>query len=131
MKIPEQAIKLLNDPKASKVLTTVGSDGIPHSIVIGSVMAPDENTICAAEILMKKTAKNLADNKNIAVLVVKGVESYLVNAEVIGRQTDGALFNNIAEDIKKMGMTAAAVWTFNPVAIFDQSAGPNAGTKIA
>ena len=94
-------------------------------------MAPDEKTICAAEILMNATAKNLAGNKNIAVLTVKGTESYLVNAVVVERQTDGELFKNIAEETQKAGMTTRGVWIFDPVAVYDQSAGPNAGTKLS
>lgn len=130
MNIPEKVLSLLNDQGASKVLTTVSAEGIPHSIVVGSIMAPNAQTICAAEILMKKTAQNLKNNKNIAVLAVKGKESYLVNATVVERQTDGELFENISEQMKKAGMPMHALWIFNPTAIFDQSAGPNAGTQI-
>ncbi|QRN85734.1 pyridoxamine 5'-phosphate oxidase family protein [Clostridia bacterium] len=131
MIIPEKVVTLLNDPEASKVLTTVSSEGIPHSIVVGSIMAPDEKTICAAEILMKKTSENLAGNKNIAVLVVKGTESYLVNALVVERQTDGELFAKIAEQTKKAGMTTRGVWIFDPTVVYDQSAGPSAGIIIS
>lgn len=130
MKIPKNVMKLLNDKEASKVLTTVDPDGIPHSIVVGSIMAPSDDILCAAEVLMKKTAKNLETNKNIAVLTVKGMESYLVNATVAERQTSGDLFDAVAEELKKLGLPTQAVWTFKPTAIFDQSAGPSAGTQI-
>jgi len=131
MKMPENVMNLLNDREASKVLTTVDSQGIPHSIVVGSIMAPAGDLLCAAEVLMKKTAKNLETNKNIAVLAVKGTESYLVNATVIERQISGNLFDTVAKELKKLGLPTQAVWTFNPTAIYDQSAGPNAGTKIS
>ena len=130
MNIPEKVSKLLNDQGALKVLTTVSSDGIPHSIVVGSIMAPTPEVICAAEVLMKKTANNLESNKNIAVLTVKGTESYLVNATVIERQTEGELFDTVSEQMKKAGMTMQALWIFEPTAIYDQSAGPTAGTQI-
>lgn len=128
--IPENVSNLLNDKETSKVLTTVSQEGIPHSIVVGSIMAPDEHTICAAEVLMKKTSHNLANNKNIAVLAVKGMESYLVNATVLERQDSGALFDKVAEELAKMGLPTHAVWIFEPTAIFEQSAGPQAGTQI-
>lgn len=131
MKISEKVMNLLNDQSASKILTTVSSEGIPHSIVVGSMMAPNAETICAAEILMKKTAKNLEMNKNIAVLTVKGKESYLVNARVVERQTEGELFDTVLEQMKKAGMPMRALWIFEPTAIYDQSAGPTAGTQIA
>ncbi|AOO65311.1 pyridoxamine 5'-phosphate oxidase family protein [Sulfurospirillum diekertiae] len=129
--IPDNVATLLNDDGASKVLTTVAEDGVPHSIVVGSIMAPDSQTICAAEILMKKTAKNLETNKNIAVLCLKGTESYLVNATVVERQTEGELFESVAAQMKKAGLPMSALWIFKPTAIFDQSAGENAGTQIA
>ncbi|GAA0178394.1 hypothetical protein SH2C18_14600 [Clostridium sediminicola] len=130
MTITEKVSTLLNDQEASKVLTTVSSDGVPHSIVVGSIMAPNAETICAAEILMKKTAKNLESNKNIAVLAVKGMESYLVNATVVERQTEGDLFDTVAKELEKIGMAMSGLWIFKPTAIYDQSAGPNAGTQI-
>ena len=130
MKMPENVMKLLNDKEASKVLTTVDSNGIPHSIVVGSMMAPAEDMLCAAEVLMKKTAENLKTNKNIAILAVKGMESYSVNGTVIQRQVSGDLFETVAEELKKVGLPTQAVWTFKPTAIFNQSAGPDAGKKI-
>lgn len=130
MIIPEKVLNLLNDQSASKILTTVSNDGIPHSIVVGSMMAPNIETICAAEVLMKKTAKNLESNENIAVLTVKGKESYLVNATVVERQTEGELFDTVSEQMKKAGLPMQALWIFKPTAIYDQSAGPTAGTQI-
>ena len=130
MNIPEKVLNLLNDQAASKVLTTVAADGIPHSIVVGSIMAPNAETLCAAEMLMKKTAENLKTNKDVAVLAVKGMESYLVNATVVERQTEGELFARISEQMQKSGLPMKALWIFQPNAIFDQSAGPNAGTQI-
>ncbi|GAA0181027.1 hypothetical protein SH2C18_36170 [Clostridium sediminicola] len=44
MTITEKVLNLLNDQEASKVLTTVDSDGVPHSIVVGSIMAPNAGT---------------------------------------------------------------------------------------
>ncbi|MBT3271764.1 MAG: pyridoxamine 5'-phosphate oxidase family protein, partial [Spirochaetales bacterium] len=75
MQMPEKVVSLLNDKEATKVLTSVSSKGIPHTVVIGSTMAPEPNLICAAEILMKTTSANLNDNPNVCVLVVKGTES--------------------------------------------------------
>jgi hypothetical protein len=86
--------------------------------------------LCAAEVLMKKTAENLKTNKNIAILAVKGMESYSVNGTVIQRQVSGDLFETVAEELKKVGLPTQAVWTFKPTAIFNQSAGPDAGKEI-
>lgn len=130
MKMPEKVMHLLNDKEAQKILTTVSNEGIPHSIVAGSIMAMDADTICVAEIFMKKTNENISENKNIAVLTVKGKESYLINATAEERLTKGDLFNNVSEQLKKIGLPVKALWRFKPLAVFDQGAGPNAGTKI-
>ena len=130
MNIPEQVRALLNDQEASRILTTVSKDGIPHSIVVGSIMAPSEDMLCAAEIMMKTTARNLAENPNIAVLAVKGMESYLVNATVVERQTEGPLFDQVAAELKKMDLTVRGLWIFAPTAVYNESAGMKAGTQL-
>ena len=57
MKMTKEVMGLLNDQEATKVLTSVSADGIPHTIVIGSTMAPEDELIAAAEIMMQKTSK--------------------------------------------------------------------------
>lgn len=131
MKIPEPIIQLLNDAQATKVLTTVSSESVPHAVVIGSTMAPKPDLICAAEILMQTTTKNLSQNSTVSVLVVKGMESYQVIAKVICREIEGKIFEKVKEDLKKIGLPCRAVWLFEPLVAFDQSAGPNAGKKLA
>jgi uncharacterized protein len=130
MTMPSEVINLLNDQEATKVLTSVSSEGIPHSIVVGSTMAPEPNLICAAEILMQTTSANLKENANITVLAVKGKESYQVVATVKAHQQEGPLFEKVKAELEKMGMPCRGVWLFEPVEAFDQSAGPNAGKKI-
>ena len=130
MQMPNEVISLLNDQEATKVLTSVSAKGIPHTVVIGSTMAPDPNLICAAEVLMQTTSKNLKENTNVAILVVKGMESYQVIATVKAHQAEGPLFDNIKGELEKKGMPCRGLWLFDPVEIFNQSAGPDAGKKI-
>lgn len=129
MSIPNNVHELLNDKEASRVLTTVGADGQPHSIVVGSIMSNGE-MLCAAEILMNKTSENLEVNKKVAVLTVKGMESYLVEAISVERQTEGELYDTVKVEIEKMGMSIRGLWIFKPTAIYNQSASPEAGKKI-
>ena len=131
IKIPEKAMLLLNDPAATKVLTSVSSKGVPHSVVIGSFMAPSPDSIIAGEVLMKKTSENLKKNSKVAVMVVKGLESYLVVAERSGHVSEGPLFDKVSEQLAKVNLKARGVWTFDPLEVYDQSANPNAGTKLA
>ena len=131
MKIPAEVMALLNDQEATKVLTSVSSTGEPHTIVVGSTMAPEDEMVCAAEILMQTTAKNLQANPVVSVLVVKGKESYQVVGQAKARYVDGPLFETMKAELAKIGMPCNGVWTFKPVKVFDQSAGPNAGKRIA
>ena len=129
MKMSDEVMQLLNSKESLKVLTTISADGIPHSIAVGSMTAPDSETLCVAEIFMKSTKNNLAANENVAVLTVKGSEAYLINATVIKRQVEGDLFDKISEQMKKANLPMNALWLFQPTAVFDQSPGPNAGKK--
>ncbi len=130
MKNLENVSKLFQDKESVKVISTVSKDGEVHSIVAGSIMVVDENTLGVAEVFMNTTSANLADNDKVALLAVKGMESYLVNATVQKRHTDGQLFDAMAEQFAKMNMQIRAVWTFYVDKIFDESAGPNGGKQI-
>ncbi len=130
MQMPQKIINLLNDPEATKVLTSVSTGGVPHSVVVGSIMAPESNLISAAEILMQTTSRNLRENPNVSVLVVKGMESYRVVAIVKAHQKDGPLFDSIKEDLEKKGISCRGIWLFEPAEAYNQSAGPDAGKKI-
>lgn len=130
MKMPNEVVNLLNDPEATKVLTSVSGEGIPHTVVIGSTMAPESDLISAAEILMKTTSENLKNNPTVTVLAVKGMESYQVVAKVKSHQQEGPLFEATKAELEKKGMPCRGIWLFDPVEAFNQSAGPNAGKKI-
>jgi uncharacterized protein len=130
MQMPKEVMGLLNDQEATKVLTSVSSEGIPHTVVIGSTMAPESNLICAAEILMKTTSINLKENPKVSVLAVKGMESYQVVATVKAHQEEGPLFEKVKGELEKKGMPCRGLWLFEPEEAFDQSPGPNAGKKL-
>lgn len=112
------------------MVSTLSKEGEVHSIVAGSVMGLDNDTMAVAEVSMSTTSENLATTNKVALLAVKGTESYLVNGTVQKRHKDGALFEGIAEKFRAMNMTIKAVWTFSVDKIYDESAGANAGKQI-
>jgi len=128
--MPKNVLDLLG-PESVKVLVTADKSGVPHAIVCGSIIAVDSKTLAVGEVLMKVSSKNLAANPNVAILAVKGLESYLVNAKVRARMTDGPVFTGMNEHLAKMKLRASAVWIFDPVSVYNQSAGPDAGKKLA
>jgi hypothetical protein len=135
VKIPEEVLALLNDPKSVKVLTTVGADGTPHSIRVGSMGAPAPNLISVGAVLMKTSNANLEvakkANKQIAILVNSDMKAYLITATVKDNLTSGPLFDGTNAALKAVGLVASHVWTFEPKGVWDESANYNAGKKIA
>ena len=131
VKIPDNVIAAFNDASAVKVLTSVASNGQPHSIVCGSIRVAEPNKLIVGEILMKTTAANLKKSARAAILVLVGKNSYLVNVKVKARVDEGPMLDGMNQALKAMGLKAAAVWVFTPTAVYDQGASPKAGTKLA
>lgn len=133
--MPNEVLTLLNSHEATKILATQAPDGGVHAVQLGSIMAPDARTIAFGAILMKHSGENLekmkGDGALASVLVVKGKESYQVRGKVKDAHTSGPLFDKMNEELAKLKMSARCVWTIEPVEVWDQSASPKAGTKIA
>jgi len=134
VKMPDEVFQALNNPKAGKVLATVHSDGTPHVIQVGSVVAPSPEMIAFGAILMKATGKNLEaakkDKKKVTVLVTFEMKSYQVNAKVKDYVTSGPLFDKMNEVLKGLGLKANGVWTLEPTDVWNQSASYEAGKKM-
>ncbi len=129
--IPENVMALLNDPEAVKVLATVSAEGMPHAIVVGSCMAPSPDLIVAGEVMMKTTSANLNATKKAAINVVKGTEAYLITAEDPGYLTEGEIVDKMNEQLAKLNLKAQGVWAFKPSGVWNESASPDSGTKLA
>lgn len=130
MKLTEQVSNLFGDESAIKVLSTVSGEGVPHSITVGSLMPISDEQICAFEIFMNKSAENMAANDQVAILVVKDKESYLVNATVAEKLTEGEMYEAFTDNVIAKGIPVKGLWIFNVNEVYDQSATPNAGTRL-
>jgi hypothetical protein len=133
--LPEEVMKAFNDPKAMKVIATKSANGNVHAIRVGSLMAAAPNMMAVGAILMKETSKNLDEmkkkNEMVSLLVSMDMKSYQVKAKVKDFQTAGPLFDKMNEELKKMGLAARGVYTFEPAEVFNQSASYEAGKKMA
>ncbi|WP_400204112.1 hypothetical protein [Candidatus Methanomassiliicoccus intestinalis] len=133
--LPENVMKLVNDPSAVKILATADAQGNVHAIQVGSLSAPDANTIVFGAVLMKTTGKNLenmkANGKKMSILVSGGKESYSISASIKDYQTSGPVVDGMNEHLAAIHLRAAGVWIVEPAEVFDQGASPNAGNKIA
>ncbi|MCL2143399.1 MAG: pyridoxamine 5'-phosphate oxidase family protein [Methanomassiliicoccaceae archaeon] len=129
--LPENVMAAFKDQKSVKVLTSVSADGQPHSIVCGSIQAVAPDMLIVGEVLMRSTAANLAKNDKAAILLIAGLTSFSVNVKAKQRVTEGPIFDEMNKALAAMHLKANAVWLFEPTAVFDQSANPNAGKKLA
>ena len=77
--------------------------------------------------------ENLEDEGDgaLASVLVSRHRVYLVLGKVKDANTSGPLFDKMNEELAKLKMSARCVWTIEPVEVWDQSASPKAGTKIA
>ncbi len=130
MKNLENVKALFSDPKAAKIIATISSEGEPHAIVAGTVVVLNEDTLAFAEIMMRKTSKNLTDTGKIAILAEKGAESYLVNATQPIRHTDDAIYTELTSKFSFLNSPITAIWTCEIAKIFNQGANPEAGTQL-
>lgn len=133
--LPEEVMKALNDPASVKVLATKTPEGVVHAIPLGSLTAPDPNTIMFGVVFMKQTHNNMEKMKKKgerpAVLVVNGKNAYQVHAVIKDYKTSGPVLDMMNEKVKARGITVTGVWFMEPETVFDQSPGPNVGKKIA
>jgi hypothetical protein len=120
-------------PDTVKVLVTCDRAGQPHAIACGSIdLCPLEvGKVLVGEILMKKAAENLKNTKKASILLTSGTTSYELILENPERITSGRPLDKMNLKLSSLGLKANAVWCFNTVAIYDQSATPAAGTRIA
>jgi len=128
--VPQEIIELMNDKAATKLLVTAASDGQPHAIVCGSIFATPDGKAGVGEILMKRAAKNLKDTGKAALSVTAGPKAYELILKNPARADSGPVFDDMKAKMAQLNLPCFAVWTFDVVEIWDESAGPSAGTKI-
>jgi uncharacterized protein len=129
--IPKDVLELMNRPEAVKTLVTASADGRPHAIVCGSIVAPKPDVVVVGEILMKVSASNMKENSKIAIMVCAGMKAYEIHGKVKSRESSGPMLDGMNAKLAAMKLHANAVWVFDVCSVFDESAGPTAGQKIA
>lgn len=131
MAMPAVVKDMFSRPDTTKVLVTASADGQPHAIVCGSIFVVDDNTLAVGEVLMNTTKTNMDANKKVSLETINGATAYEVRGKVLGRQDNGPVLESLNKKLEQRGLTANAVWLFSVDEVYDESAGPNAGKKIA
>lgn len=131
MSLPANVKDLFSRPDTVKVLTTASKDGQPHAIVCGSIFVIDDNTLAVGEVLMNTAKAFMEENKKVALSVIAGKDAFEARCEVIGRLDSGPVLDGLNQNLAKVNLKARAVWTFAVKEVYNESAGPGAGQKIA
>jgi len=129
--VPKEVADLLADKASVKVLVTASKEGQPHAIVCGSIFLGPDGKVGVGEILMKRAKQNLADSGKAAISVTAGPKSYELVLKNPARADSGPVFENLKAAMAALNLPCFAVWTFDVCEVWDESAGPTAGTKIA
>lgn len=132
--IPDEVMKVLNDPASVRVIATKSEKGDVHIIQAGSIMAPAPDTVVIGAVLMKRTGKNLEGMKSrgemVSILAGSKGQSYEIRAKVKELATSGPIFEGMNAELAKTGMKASGVWMFEVKEVWNQSANHYAGTKM-
>ncbi len=130
--IPANVKALFGDKDACKIISTACSNGKPHAITAGTIGVADDNTMMVCQIFMNVTVQNLDKNPKAAFTVVKGMESYVVNTELKAKVTEGPLFDQMYKAVQDMiHLPIKSVLLFDVKSVYNESASPEAGKKIA
>ena len=130
VEMPQQVVNMINHPNTNKVLATISPDGYPHTIVAGSLMCTDSETIIVGEAFMYRTVQNLERDAHAEFIVWQGRNAYSIKAVAQERKTSGPEFDRMSELLGKMNMSVAAIWVFKAKEVWDESASKNAGDRV-
>jgi predicted pyridoxine 5'-phosphate oxidase superfamily flavin-nucleotide-binding protein len=133
VKIPNEVKEFM--PGKTAWVGTVSSDGMPNVTPKGTIRVLDDEHLVFADLFLKKTHENVLANPKVAVTVVdeKSAKGYQIKgtAEHID---SGPLYDQTVEELKKAPVELPVpkyVVKIKVESVFDQSAGPNAGNRIA
>lgn len=129
--IPEAVLEKMKAETTVKAIVTADAAGQPHGIVAGTIMAPAPDKIIIGEVLMKRTVANLNANAKAAIMVVAGMEAYEIQIANPVRIDSGEALDNMNKALEAIHLHANAMWMFDVVAVYNESASPEAGKQIA
>ncbi|MCZ7664391.1 MAG: pyridoxamine 5'-phosphate oxidase family protein [Thermoleophilia bacterium] len=133
-KLPEQVTELLKGGHNVWV-ATIGEDGWPNVAIKGSGALLDDQHIYFADIFSKKTRNNLLYNSKVAVGIFDPDKKVAVQVKGMADMVQqGELFDKVSEAIVGLQMGLPPITYVVRIlvdSVWDMTAGPNAGEKIA
>ena len=134
MAIPKEVMDLIKPGEEQmqniKVLATADEKGVPHAIILGSLMAIDEDTLAFALVWSGTTYKNLETTKEASVVVFKPpMTAYRLQCCYEETITSGGLFDRFVDELKKFNLECKGVVKMKVAEVY--TAGPPApGQKV-
>lgn len=129
-KLTPVLIDLIRRPDTNKTMSTVSEDGTPHSIVCGSILVPDPETICVGKIWMRTTGDNLERDPRAEFLVWSGRYAYSIVCDLVPSADDDKSLAKLNEELERKGMRNADLLTFRVRAVYDEGLSDNSGERI-
>ena len=130
MQLPEDVVKLINDPKSIKTLTTVDKEGNPHTVPIGSMSVVDDKVAFMELLDTCKTQQNMLNcywfKKDVSVLVVddwaKG-DVYQIKGSPYKLLRQGPIWEKYLDEVWKIIPDAdpSGVWLITPKEVVNQN----------
>ena len=117
VQLTEPIVRMIKHPDTNKVLATASPDGRPHMIVCGSLDVSESGKIVVGEAYMYRTVKNLNS-------------AYSIKARAVSRETSGPEFDRMSRFLDRMNMATVAVWEFEALEVWDESASSTSGNRV-
>lgn len=128
--LTDPVVRMIKHPDTSKVLATVAPSGEPHMIVCGSLDIAEPDTIVVGEVFMYRASEYIRNDPRVEFLVWRGKSAYSIKAIAKGRYVEGPLFDRMSAALDRFNMTVAAVWAFEALEVWDESASETAGDRV-
>ena len=58
-KLTPVLVDLIRRPDTNKVMSTISEDGMPHTIVCGTLTVPEEDVIAVGRVWLNRTGRNI------------------------------------------------------------------------
>ena len=114
-----------------KAIGTADSEGTPHTIIIGSLAAIDDETLAFAVVAAKTTVNNLKTINKASIAIYKPpMTGYRIEGIYHDFQDSGPLFDNFTEALKKRNLPCNGVVLLKVDGVYVLGP-PEPGKKIA
>lgn len=130
MQLTEPVVRMIKHPDTCKVVATVSPEGDPHMIVCGSLDVTDRGTIVVGEVYMHRASEYLQRDPRAEFMIWRGKAAFSVKARAVSRSTSGPEYDKMCATLDRMNMTVVAVWEFEPLEVWDESASDTSGTRV-